>query len=86
MVNGTFCNGKKHSKHTLIWKISDIYFILSTHWCTEGYWIEKGFPEPKDDEYIYSTEQEVRALYGRIKSGIEVDPNTGHRKVKGLIL
>ncbi len=56
------------------WHAEDegICLVISTHWATSGYWVEKGPQEcPLDVAYVYRTKAEVDALEQRIKDRIE---------------
>lgn len=45
---------------------SSLCLVLSTHWASEGYWIESN-PKDKAGEHIYRTLEEVKAFEARIE-------------------
>jgi len=61
-----------------------IQLVISTHWCSEGYWIEpRGNEINKETDYVYTGSQ-VDRLFKRVSKGIE--KAKAAKKEPGLIL
>jgi len=59
-------------------EIKNLRLVISTHWASEGYWIENTTEEVSSEDYVY-TPEEVPALMERVKDGIE------QAKIQGML-